>query len=148
MHSKCVGCRQTDARMRTTIDVVNALPLQTLSLLDDSFPLTHLTDPISRFLRRSAHVQQESAILKSLAVGQNLLVQDRAFRAAAKFPRTIERGGDQGPGVPPQATEKRIVRIDLKEGSDSSPGFDAAEKGSVDPRAPISLEDAVELDLR
>ncbi|GAA5879657.1 hypothetical protein JCM3774_002398 [Rhodotorula dairenensis] len=124
--------------------------LETLSLLDATFPLGLLADPLSRFLRRSAHLQQESSILKSLAVGQNLAVQDRAFRAAAKFPPTIERGASPGPGqgVLTRETEKRIVRVDLKEGGGDRVFEGLAEKGAADLQAPISLEDAVELDLR
>lgn len=122
------------------------IPPQTLDLLDDEYSLSLLSDPISRFLRRSAHVQQESSILKSLAVGQNLVVQDRAFRVAAKLPPTVQRHGDQGQGTPVGQAEKRVVQLEFKAGER---GFEA-EKGAGESRTPlsVSVEDAIELDLR
>jgi hypothetical protein len=83
--------------------------------------------------------------LKSLAVGQNLVVQDRAFRVAAKLPPTVQRPGDQGHGTPVGQAEKRIVQLDLKAGERR--GFEA-EKGAGESRTPLSVEDAIELDLR
>lgn len=143
MRSRCATVFSGPHIDRWTATHTN-IPPQTLSLLDDEFSLSLLSDPISRFLRRSAHVQQESSILKSLAVGQNLVVQDRAFRVAAKLPPTVQRDGGQGRGTPVGQTEKRIVQLDLKAGERS---FEA-EKGAGESRTPLSVEDAIELDLR
>lgn len=83
--------------------------------------------------------------MKSLAVGQNLVVQDRAFRVAAKLPPTIQQDGDQGQGTPVGQTEKRIVQLDVLKAGER--GFEA-EKGAGESRTPLSVEDAIELDLR
>lgn len=80
-------------------------------------------------------------------MGQNLVIQDRAFRAIAKVPPTVERGDGKGAGRVASDTEKRFVRIDLKEG-ERELDLQAAEKSAAETRAPLSLEDAVELDLR
>lgn len=117
--------------------------LQLLGLLPAEFSLQPFAEPLSRLIRRSAHGQQESLILKSLAVGQNLAMQDRAFRAAASVPPTIQRTGDTRPGSDEAKEEKPVVILETKETRQ-----EGSEKGAAVTSATLSLEDAIELDLR
>ncbi len=116
--------------------------LQLLGLLPAEFSLQPFAEPLSRLIRRSAHGQQESLILKSLAVGQNLAMQDRAFRAAASVPPTVQRTGDTRPADEAKE-EKPVVILERKETRQ-----EGSEKGAAVTSATLSLEDAVELDLR
>ncbi|GAA6019435.1 hypothetical protein JCM8202_001808 [Rhodotorula sphaerocarpa] len=116
--------------------------VELLGLLPAEFSLQPFAEPLSRLIRRSAHGQQESLILKSLAVGQNLAMQDRAFRAAASVPPTVQRTGDTRPADEAKE-EKPVVILERKETRQ-----EGSEKGAAVTSATLSLEDAVELDLR
>ncbi|BGP33373.1 hypothetical protein JCM10296v2_005173 [Rhodotorula toruloides] len=117
--------------------------LEVLSLVPDDYSLQVISRYLSRSLRRSLHVQQERSILKSLALGQNLVLQERAFELQARLGPTVEAkddtkgglGGVGGAGV-----ETKVVVLDPKR--DDSGKSVAPEKDVV------SLEDAMELDLR
>uniref|UniRef100_A0A0K3C490 BY PROTMAP: gi/472583522/gb/EMS21155.1/ TGF beta receptor associated protein [Rhodosporidium toruloides NP11] gi/647396884/emb/CDR39543.1/ RHTO0S04e06238g1_1 [Rhodosporidium toruloides] n=1 Tax=Rhodotorula toruloides TaxID=5286 RepID=A0A0K3C490_RHOTO len=114
--------------------------LEVLSLVPDDYPLQVLSRYLSRSLRRSLHVQQERSILKSLALGQNLVVQERAFELQARLGPTVEAKDDTKGGAGGAALETKVVVLDPKR--DNSGKSVAPEKDIV------SLEDAIELDLR
>lgn len=114
--------------------------LQVLSLVPDDYPLHILSKYLSRSLRRSLHLQQERSILKSLALGQNLVFQERAFELQARLGPTVEAKGDAKGGAGEAAVEKKVVVLDPKRDDSGRP---------VPPeKEVISLEDAIELDLR
>ncbi|GJN90241.1 hypothetical protein Rhopal_003240-T1 [Rhodotorula paludigena] len=70
--------------------------LEVLPLLPDDWSLSLVSRYVSRSLRRSVHAQQERSILKSLALGQNLAIQDQVLELQARLGPTVERVGGGG----------------------------------------------------
>lgn len=98
-------------------------------------------------LLRSTHGQQEALVLKSLSLGQNMAIQDRVLRLAGSISPVVERAGSGGTArADGGEREKHIVVLEPKPGGRGDPD-DGLEK-SRNPPASISLEDAVEYDLR
>ncbi|BGP41415.1 hypothetical protein JCM10449v2_005395 [Rhodotorula kratochvilovae] len=115
--------------------------LEVLPSLSDDYPLSLLSTYLSRSLRRSLHAQQEAAILKALALGQNLGVQERVLDLQARLGPTVQLGDGKAGGG---GSEKIVLEGKGAEGAEGAgiKGAAGGEKGVV------SLEEAVELDLR
>ncbi|GAA6055225.1 hypothetical protein JCM3770_000723 [Rhodotorula araucariae] len=110
--------------------------LEVLPSLSDDLPLALLSTYLSRALRRSLHVQQEASILKALALGQNLGVQERVLDLQARRGPTVQLGeGSVGVGG-----SEKVVLVAKGAGGGESAGS-SGEKGVA------SLDEAVELDL-
>ncbi|GAA5956387.1 hypothetical protein JCM21900_000171 [Sporobolomyces salmonicolor] len=109
-------------------------PVEVLPLLPDNYPLGLLSSFVARSLRRSLHARQEASLVKSLALGQNLVVSERMFELQAKLGGTVELGDETisggGGGI-------GGVMVEKKEGEGQE-----REKGVR------RSEEAVELDLR
>ncbi|TNY19371.1 hypothetical protein DMC30DRAFT_448017 [Rhodotorula diobovata] len=120
--------------------------LEVLPALADSFPLSLLGEYLSRSLRRSLHAQQGAAVLKALAEGQNLAVQERVLDLQMRAGGTVQLGGDGG-GAAGGGAEKVVLAEGKGRGrgaaEDKVVGGVRAEKGTAGPG-----EGAVELDLR
>ncbi|BGP09381.1 hypothetical protein JCM10049v2_005249 [Rhodotorula toruloides] len=114
--------------------------LEVLSLVPDDYPVQVLSRYLSRSLRRSLHVQQECSILKSLALGQNLVLQERAFELQARLGPTLEAKDDTKGEAGGAAVETKVVVLD--------PRRDDSGKSVAPEKDVVSLEDAIELDLR
>ncbi|GAA6016850.1 hypothetical protein JCM11491_001827 [Sporobolomyces phaffii] len=130
---------ETQATSLDTIEVLTKIP--------DEFPLHPLGHFLSRSLRRSLHVQQEGSILKHLASGQNLGISERLFEMQARIGAVIDSGpGEKGSKVVEKASAGREKRSTKEEGTEAS----GEKEIRVVPASStgLSLEDAVELDLR
>ncbi|GAA5872000.1 hypothetical protein JCM1840_004768 [Sporobolomyces johnsonii] len=123
-----VATREQVARILET-QAVHLDTSEVLPLLPDDYPLALLSSFVSRSLRRSLHTRQEASLLKSLALGQNLVVSERVFELQAKLGGTVELGDGTGGGGG--------VTVEKKEGEEQQ----KREKG-------VRAEEAVELDLR
>ncbi|GAA5979077.1 hypothetical protein JCM5350_007058 [Sporobolomyces pararoseus] len=133
---------------------INLDTIEVLPLIPDSFPLDLLEPFLSRSIRRSLHLQQESSILKNLASGQNLVVSEKLFTVQEKFGPTLGRpkqggGGGMGEGLNEKEKEKNVIQ--LEKGVEGENQDSTGEKEITvlnQPLASMTLEDAVELDLR
>ncbi|GAA5939746.1 hypothetical protein JCM3775_001615 [Rhodotorula graminis] len=134
---------ETQAVHLDTLEVLTGLP--------DPMPLSLLGEYLSRSLRRSLHSSQEAAILKALAEGQNLEVQQRALDAQEKCAPVVQLG-EEGAGVGrgrggggAGAGAKELVLVEGKEvrGGRGASGLEKRGTGARDDE-----DDAVELDLR
>ncbi|GAA5852101.1 hypothetical protein JCM9279_005057 [Rhodotorula babjevae] len=131
--------------------------LEVLAGLPDGMPLSLLGEYLSRSLRRSLHSSQEAAILKALAEGQNLEVQERVLDAQEKCAPVVQLGeegagggrgrGSGGAGAGAGAGAKELVLLDGKEvrggGRGGASGLEKRGPGAHD-----GDDDTVELDLR
>ncbi|GAA5873873.1 hypothetical protein JCM16303_002618 [Sporobolomyces ruberrimus] len=127
---------ETQAMNLDTIEVLPTIP--------DWVPLHLLTSFFSRSLRRSLHTQREASILKNLASGQNCVISERLFEVQEKMGGVVDRGTSGG-SEKTSTREKSAVRLE-KSGSEEVKGGGETEITVVTPS--MSLEDAVELDLR
>lgn len=116
-------------------------------------PLSLLGEYLSRSLRRSLHSTQEVAILKALAEGQNLEVQERVLDAQEKCAPVVQLGEDgagarrgrgaDGPGA--GAGAKELVLLEGKEVRGGGGASGTEKRGAG---AHGDEDDTVELDLR
>ncbi|GAA5904811.1 hypothetical protein JCM8208_001362 [Rhodotorula glutinis] len=132
--------------------------LEVLAALPDPMPVSLLGEYLSRSVRRSLHSSQEAAILKALAEGQNLEVQERALDAQGKCAPVVQLGdegtgaglGRGGGGAGAGVGQKDLVLLEGKEVRGGGGGGDGGASG-LEKRGTGALDvedDAVELDLR
>lgn len=122
-------------------------------MIPDSFPLDLLESFLSRSIRRSLHLRQESSILKNLASGQNLVVSEKLFTVQERLGPTLEkRKQEGGGGMREGLNEKEKIVIQVEKGVEGEDQDTTGEKEvrvlNQPPLANMTLEDAVELDLR
>ncbi|GAA5958846.1 hypothetical protein JCM3765_000755 [Sporobolomyces pararoseus] len=132
---------------------INLDTIEVLPLIPDTFPIDFLNRFLSRSIRRSLHTHQESSILKNLASGQNLKVSEKLFTIQEKFGPSLELPKQQRGGGGGGFEEKEKIVVQVEKGDEEGENEEDLRgekeiKVLPQPEPGISLEDAVELDLR
>ncbi|GAA5915979.1 hypothetical protein JCM6882_003485 [Rhodosporidiobolus microsporus] len=122
--------------------------LEILPLLPASYPLPLLTPYLSRSLLRSLHAQQEASLLKSLAAAQNLDISGKLFEMQKRAGPVVDLTGSVagGGGVGQEKEKQVVVKAEKRQEGRGEVGRE--KPSAVPPPGALSLEDAVELDLR
>ncbi|KAI5477112.1 TGF beta receptor associated protein [Pseudohyphozyma bogoriensis] len=96
---------ETQALRLDTLEVLPQLPAQ--------WTLSRLSPFLTRSLRRSLHSRHEAALLKALAVSQNLTINDRLGELQVRLGPTVQKDGEIKGATP--LVEPAVVKLVPKE---------------------------------
>ena len=105
-----------------------------LSLVPNEWPLDVVSTFFKRGLRRELHKQSTSAILKSIAAGQNLQMSERYLDKVRRIPGRVEEATSEGPSPGMSAPDEGSIA----EKEDGPSGMEKHEIGEIGEKEVLS----------